>query len=296
LRSVTAFNGYPISFVLAVLLHVMVVVALFLFQRSNTEAIQVVQPPAIRANLVGMNPQARNQQAQEQREAERAREQRQAQQRREEEQRQAAARQEQQRQEQQRAEQERQAELQRIAQVQERQEREQQQQRQDQQRRQEQERQASEQRQREEQQRQEQQRQEQQRQQEVAAQQERERQQRAQQEAAAQAQATAAAAQEGEAVMSYTTLIHDLVQQQWSRPPSARNGMVTVLRIRLVPTGEVIDVEVVQSSGDGAFDRAAVTAVNRVGTIRELQGMDPQLFNRNFRTLLLTFRPEDLLN
>jgi len=96
--------------------------------------------------------------------------------------------------------------------------------------------------------------------------------------------------------MSYTTLIHDLVQQQWSRPPSARNGMVTVLRIRLVPTGEVIDVEVVQSSGDGAFDRAAVTAVNRVGTIRELQGMDPQLFNRNFRTLLLTFRPEDLLN
>lgn len=295
----TAFNGYPISFVLAVLLHVMVVVALFLFQRSNPEAIQIAQPPAVRAQLVGMNPQARNQQVQEQRESERAREQRAEQQRREEEQRQAAARQEQQRQEQQRqeqqrqeqqrAEQERQAELQRIAQLQARQE---QQQQQDQQRRQEQERAAAEQRQREERERQ---AQEQQRQQEVAAQQERERQQQAQQQAAAQAQA-AAAAQEGEAVMSYTTLIHDLVQQQWSRPPSARNGMMAVLRIRLVPTGEVIDVEVVQSSGDGPFDRAAVTAVNRVGTIRELQGMDPQLFNRNFRTLLLTFRPEDLLN
>lgn len=284
MRSVTAFNGYPVSFVLAVLLHVMVVGALFLFQRSHTEAIQIVQPPAIRANLVGMNPQARNQQIQEQREAQRAREQREAQQRREEEQRQAAAREEQQRQEQQRAEQERQAELQRIAQLQEQQQREEQQRRQEQER------------QRQEQQRQEQQRLEQQRQQELAAQQERERQQRAQQEAAAQAQAAAAAAQEGEAVMSYTTLIHDLVQQQWSRPPSARNGMMAVLRIRLVPTGEVIDVEVVQSSGDSAFDRAAVTAVNRVGTIRELQGMDPQLFNRNFRTLLLTFRPEDLLN
>lgn len=289
MRSVTAFNGYPISFVLAVLLHVMVVVALFLFQRSNTEAIQIVQPPAIRAQLVGENPQARNQQVQEQRESERAREQRAEQQRREEEQRQAAAREEQQRQEQQRAEQERQAELQRIAQLQERQQQEQRQ-REEQQR--EQERQANEQRQREERERQ---AQEQQRQQELAAQQERERQQQAQQQAAAQAQA-AAAAQEGEAVMSYTTLIHDLVQQQWSRPPSARNGMMAVLRIRLVPTGEVMDVEVVQSSGDGAFDRAAVTAVNRVGTIRELQGMDPQLFNRNFRTLLLTFRPEDLLN
>ncbi len=150
-----------------------------------------------------------------------------------------------------------------------------------------------------EQQRQEQQREaEQQRQQELAAEQERQRQEQAQAQARAQQEADARelAETEAELVMAYSAVIHDLVQQYWSRPPSARNGMVVVLRIRMVPTGDVLDVEIVQSSGDFAFDRAAESAVLKVNRFTELQGMDPRLFDRNFRTFLLTFRPQDLLN
>ena len=73
--------------------------------------------------------------------------------------------------------------------------------------------------------------------------------------------------------------------------------MVVVLRIRLAPTGDILgNVEIVRSSGDFAFDRAAEQAVLKVGRFRELQGMPPRMFERNFRSLLLTFRPEDLLN
>ena len=72
--------------------------------------------------------------------------------------------------------------------------------------------------------------------------------------------------------------------------------MTTVLRIRMVPTGDILNVEIIRSSGDAAFDRAAETAINRVGRFTELQGMPTNMFNTNFRTLLLTFRPEDLLN
>ena len=32
---------------------------------------------------------------------------------------------------------------------------------------------------------------------------------------------------------------------RWTRPPSARNGMVSILSIQLVPTGEVVGVSVV---------------------------------------------------
>jgi colicin import membrane protein len=146
------------------------------------------------------------------------------------------------------------------------------------------------------------------RQQEVARQQEAERQQQEAQrqeqqrqaDAAAQAAAEASAREqaetESEIVMAYTAVIHDLVQRNWSRPPSARNDMTAVLRIRLVPTGDVVDVEIVRSSGDAAFDRAAETAVRAVGRFSELQGMPPRMFERSFRSLLLTFRPEDLLN
>jgi hypothetical protein len=69
-------------------------------------------------------------------------------------------------------------------------------------------------------------------------------------------------------------------------------------RLPFYPLGGicVVDVEIVRSSGDAAFDRAAETAVRAVGRFSELQGMPPRMFERSFRSLLLTFRPEDLLN
>ena len=277
----TVFNGYPLSVVLAILLHGSVLAALFYFQRADTEVIDVVRPPAVKALLVNENPQARN---------ERVLQQRQAHQERQERQRQEAAQAERERQEEQRRAQEQQA-AERRQQEQDRQQAEQK-------------RVAQEQRQRELQQREQQQREaeqreaEQRRQQELAAEQERQRQEQAQAQARAQQEADARelAETEAELVMAYSAVIHDLVQQYWSRPPSARNGMVVVLRIRMVPTGDVLDVEIVQSSGDFAFDRAAESAVLKVNRFTELQGMDPRLFDRNFRTFLLTFRPQDLLN
>ncbi len=278
----TVFNGYPLSIVLAVLLHGSVLAALFYFQQADTEVIDIVRPPAVKALLVNENPQARN---------ERVLQQRQAQQQRQERQRQEEAQAERQRQEEQRRAQEQQAAEQRQ-QEQERLQAEQQRVAQEQRQREQQQREA-------EQQRQEQQREaEQQRQQELAAEQERQRQEQAQAQARAQQEADARelAETEAELVMAYSAVIHDLVQQYWSRPPSARNGMVVVLRIRMVPTGDVLDVEIVQSSGDFAFDRAAESAVLKVNRFTELQGMDPRMFDRNFRTFLLTFRPQDLLN
>ncbi len=275
----TAFNGYPFSIFLAVVLHCSVLASLFVFQRANTEVLDVVSPPAIKATLVGENPQVKNSQVQQQTQTRRVEEQR-AEQRRAEEQ-QIAAREEQQRQEaERRTEQERNT-------LQQRQELERNQQAERQ-------KEAEEQKQREE--RQEQAKQEQERkQQEQTAEQERARQEQALQ-AQKDADASEIAAQESEAVMSYTSLIHDLVQQNWSRPPSARNGMVTVLRITLAPTGDILDVVIEQSSGDFAFDRAADTAVRKVNRFNELQGMPYSLFERNFRSFRLTFRPEDLLN
>jgi colicin import membrane protein len=277
---VTVFNGYPLSVVLAVLLHGSVLAALFYFQQADTEVIDIVRPPAVKALLVNENPQARNERVLQQRQAQQERQRQetaQAERQRQEEQRQAE---EQQAAERRQQEQERlQAEQQRVAQEQRRQE------------------QQREQQQRETQQREAQQREaEQRRQQEVAAEQERQRQAQEQAREQQEADARELAETEAELVMAYSAVIHDLVQQYWSRPPSARNGMVVVLRIRMVPTGDILDVEIVQSSGDFAFDRAAESAVLKVNRFTELQGMDPRLFDRNFRTFLLTFRPQDLLN
>ncbi|HCS26417.1 MAG TPA: protein TolA, partial [Spongiibacteraceae bacterium] len=61
---------------------------------------------------------------------------------------------------------------------------------------------------------------------------------------------------------TYEQKIARAVTLAWSRPPSARNGMVVKLRIRLIPAnGEVVNVQIIESSGDSAFDRSAVRAV-----------------------------------
>ena len=84
------------------------------------------------------------------------------------------------------------------------------------------------------------------------------------------------------------------VINRWTLPPSARNGMVSILSIQLVPTGEVAGVSVLQSSGNTAFDRSAMAAVERTGRFPEVAKLDNRTFEANFRRFQLIFKPEDL--
>lgn len=84
------------------------------------------------------------------------------------------------------------------------------------------------------------------------------------------------------------------ITQNWRRPPSARNGMEALLTISLVPTGEVVGINVSTSSGSSAFDRSAIAAVERVGQFPEVAVLSISDFERYFRRFPLRFRPEDL--
>ena len=59
-------------------------------------------------------------------------------------------------------------------------------------------------------------------------------------------------------------------------------------------TGEVVGVSVLKSSGDQAFDRSAINAVNKAARFPEVAEAPPQVFERRLRSLQLVFRPEDL--
>lgn len=95
-----------------------------------------------------------------------------------------------------------------------------------------------------------------------------------------------------EKAMAFVGQIQREIVQNWSRPPSARNGMQMLLKVRLVPTGEVVDVAVLESSGNDAFDRSAVLAVQKAGRFQV--PADSRQFERNFREFEVLFRPDDL--
>ena len=99
----------------------------------------------------------------------------------------------------------------------------------------------------------------------------------------------AGAKNEDRVTNSYRQLIQRRLSENWSRPPSARLGMKTIIRIRLVPTGRIASVTVLKSSGDIAFDRSIEQAALKVEKIVEIQGMDSDLFERKFRQIDMIF-------
>ena len=271
-NNLVIYNGYPISIAAAVAFHVMILVLLVWVQSNNRmDSFELVQPTIVKALFIDENPQVRNQQILERQRVERIDQQRIL------------------REEEQFREQE---EVERQRQVQEQREREQTVLRD----REELERQRAQEAQRERE-RQERIRVEQQRElveaERLRQEEEVERQRQAEEVAVIAAEA---ARTEFELVQSATALIQQALQQVWNRPPSARNGMRAILRIRMLPTGELLEASITQSSGDSAFDRSAENAVYSASPFAELQNLPINVFNTNFRTLTLIFEPEDLLN
>ena len=87
----------------------------------------------------------------------------------------------------------------------------------------------------------------------------------------------------------YEGLIRQKVERNWVRPAGWTKGMECVVRVRLAPTGEVINATIARPSGSPAFDRSVENAVYKASPLPLPE--DKGLFE-HFRELELRFRPE----
>lgn len=95
-------------------------------------------------------------------------------------------------------------------------------------------------------------------------------------------------------VKSYNALLAERVEQNWSRPPSSREGMVAVFDIDMLPNGQVVGVTLTKSSGNFAFDNAAEQAIRKVERFVEIKDIPIAVFEKHFRHFQFAFNPEDL--
>lgn len=102
----------------------------------------------------------------------------------------------------------------------------------------------------------------------------------------AQQETSLKAAQKQKLVDEYMVQMATEIQRRWVPSPGARRGLQTVLRIALLPGGEVQEVVVAKSSGDAGFDNSAENAVRLAGRLPV--PADPELF-REFRRFTFTF-------
>jgi colicin import membrane protein len=87
----------------------------------------------------------------------------------------------------------------------------------------------------------------------------------------------------------YIGLIQGKVTRSWIRPVAVKKGLTCIVKVKLIPGGEVIDARVVKSSGNTAFDRSVETAVLKASPLP--MPTEPGLQQR-FRDITFEFKPE----
>lgn len=97
--------------------------------------------------------------------------------------------------------------------------------------------------------------------------------------------------QQQKEVEKYIGLIRQSIERQWRVPISARPEQECTVRVRLIPSGDVISVQVVKSSGNAALDRSVESAVHRASPL-PVPPAESGLVNQ-FREIVFTFSPKN---
>lgn len=90
----------------------------------------------------------------------------------------------------------------------------------------------------------------------------------------------------------YRHLILQAIAQQWIIPPEMNKHLETKLAVHLAPGGMVLEVIIVKSSGNSVLDRSAQTAVYKASPLPVPKNNG--LFHA-FRLINLTVRPEGII-
>ena len=97
------------------------------------------------------------------------------------------------------------------------------------------------------------------------------------------------AAQMSGEINKYKALIIQAISQHWILPENVDRSLYSQFRIQLAPTGKVLSVSLIRSSGDPVLDRSAQAAIYKASPLPVPS--DVNVFNL-FRDISLTVRPE----
>lgn len=92
-------------------------------------------------------------------------------------------------------------------------------------------------------------------------------------------------------VDKYKALILSAISQQWILPDAVNSNLSSQFKIKLAPSGQVLDVQLLRSSGDPVLDRSAEAAIYKASPLPVPS--DAKTFNI-FREISLTVRPENV--
>jgi len=92
-------------------------------------------------------------------------------------------------------------------------------------------------------------------------------------------------------IKKHEALIKQHITRYWQIPPGTPDNRVCEVKVTLIPGGDVVDVKVIRSSGDAAFDRSVESAVYRAAPL-PVPSVESGLFDK-FREVIFQFEPRN---
>jgi colicin import membrane protein len=87
----------------------------------------------------------------------------------------------------------------------------------------------------------------------------------------------------------YRNQMESRIKAAWAWA-GANRSLKAVVRFNIMPSGEIVNVHIIEPSGDGAYDASVERALRAVSPLDP----PPERYRQEFSTVELEFRPEDI--
>jgi colicin import membrane protein len=107
-----------------------------------------------------------------------------------------------------------------------------------------------------------------------------------------ESEAVANARQSQEAANSFINLVRRSTEAAWVIPPEVSGTLTAQVQVQLTESGDLWQTAIQRTSGDPAFDRSALEAVEKAAPFPELRQLPPEQAS-DYRQFNLRFTPGD---
>lgn len=96
---------------------------------------------------------------------------------------------------------------------------------------------------------------------------------------------------EQQEIAMYAQRIISTIEDAWMKPRNIPENLVANLRLKIRPSGRIIGVDLIKSSGNIRFDNSALQAVRRVEVFNFFNSIPKTLYEKEFQVISISFNP-----
>ena len=96
---------------------------------------------------------------------------------------------------------------------------------------------------------------------------------------------------EQQEIAVYAQRIISIIEDAWMKPRNIPENLVANLRLKIRPSGRIIGVDLIKSSGNIRFDNSALQAVRRVEVFNFFNSIPKTIFEKEFQVISISFNP-----